>query len=260
MSFGEFFNVGVEGEFAYFTLAHFLPILIAISIIVIVYKKQDFLRSFKFEPNLRLILAFTLIVAEMSYFWQKMYIGSDIKDHLPLTICGWTAIFTALLLLSHNKFLFDVVYFWALAGSLNALITPAVIVDSGPMHFRYYQFWVMHLGIFIGLFYMIFVYKMRPTFVSFVKSYVLLAIFGVFCIYVNRLIPGANYLFLASTEAGGSALNFLPSNIVQRALVMGVLMLLLYFTAYLPYFIRDRRLKNKDLNVLNVEQQEVLVS
>ena len=247
---GEFFKLGTEGDFRYFTLPHFLPIILMLIIIAMIYKYRDQLKHYKYEKNIRLALAFTMIVSDMSYFWQRMYIGADIKDHLPLTICGWACILAALMLLSESKFLFDIVYFWILAGSTNALITPAVITSSGPANFRYYQFWIEHTTIYIALFYMIFVFKMRPTWQSFRRSFIALAIFVSFGVYVNTQIPGANYFFLATTEAGDSVLNFLPTNIIIRILVMGTVMFILYLIAYIPYIIKD--LKIKKLHSLKV--------
>jgi len=179
-----------------------------------------------------------------------MYIGSEIANHLPITICGWACILGAFMLLSENHFLFDIVYFWALAGSSNALITPAVITSSGPDHFRYYQFWIEHTTIFIAVFYMIFIHQMRPTWKSFIKSYALVVLFAFFAIYVNTQIPRANYLFLSTTEAGDSVLNFLPSNLILRGAIMGSTLLILYFLAYWPWFLKDQKKKKNDQLVL----------
>jgi hypothetical integral membrane protein (TIGR02206 family) len=248
----EFFQLGVDGEFRYFSLAHLIPLFLMGIIIFLIYKKQEFLRKYKNEGNIRLVLAFLMIVADMSYFWQKIYLGANIKDHLPLTICGWAAIFGGFLLLSKSQFLFDINYFWVLAGSTNALITPAVITNSGPMHFRYYQFWIEHTSIYIALFYMIFVFNMRPTIKSMIRSFVLLVILGAISIYANMNIEGANYLFLSTTEIGDSILNLLPSVLYKRLLVMGSLVLFLFVLVYLPYFIKDIKANkvNNDLNLL----------
>ncbi|WP_240516009.1 YwaF family protein [Candidatus Izimaplasma bacterium ZiA1] len=239
----EFFDHGLPGEFKYFTLAHFVPILLLLGIIFILFKYQEKIRSLKNEDLIRLTLAFVMIIADMSYFWHKMYIGADIKDHLPITVCGWTAILGGFMLLSKRQTLFDIVYFFALAGSINALITPAVITDNGPTHFRYYQFWIEHLSIFIAVFYMIAVHKFRPNLKSAFKSMGALIMLTIIALYVNANIEGANYLFLSSTENGDSALNFLPTNIGLRIVIMGSIISVLYFIAYLPWIIKDKDLK-----------------
>ena len=241
-----FFDHGVAGELQYFTLPHLIPIALLVITVILIYKYQDKIRAYKKEDNIRLVLAFTLIIADMSYFWHKMYIGAEIRNHLPITICGWSAILGGFMLLSKKQALFDIVYFWVLAGSINALITPAVITDNGPTHFRYYQFWIEHIGIFIAVFYMIFVFGYKVNVKSIIRSASVLILLTLLAIYVNSNIEGANYLFLATTENGESVLDFLPSNLGLRLLVMGGVISVLYFLAYLPWIFINKKEINND--------------
>lgn len=238
-----FFNHGIEGEFSYFSLAHFMPIIIMLIIIYLVYRYREQIRNWKYEENARIIFAAILLLSDMSYFWHKIYIGANVANHLPVTVCGWAAIMSAFMLLTKKKGIFDVVYFFVLAGSINALITPAVIIDNGPTHFRYYQFWVEHTSIFIAVFYMIFVFGYKINLKSMLRSGIVLVILTLLAIYVNANIEGANYLFLSTTEAGDSVLNFLPSNLGLRLLLMGSVIGFLYFLAYLPWIFINKKEK-----------------
>lgn len=231
----EFFNHGDVGEFSYFSLAHLIPIFLMLIIIFSLYKYQDKIRNWKYEENARIIFAGILLLSDMSYFWHKIYLGANVANHLPITVCGWSAILGAFMLMTKKQGLFDVVYFFVLAGSINALITPAVIIDNGPTHFRYYQFWIEHTFIFIAVFHMIFVHNYKVSTKSIIRSASVLGVLTVLAIYVNANIEGANYLFLATTEAGDSVLNFLPSNLYLRLLIMGSIMSLLYSLAFLPW-------------------------
>ena len=67
---------------------------------------------------------------------------------------------------------------------------------------------------------MIFVHGMRPNFRSMVRSYVSLLALTAFAYWVNQLLPGANYLYMARPEAAPSVLDILPPNFVLRFLVM----------------------------------------
>lgn len=237
----QFFDHGVPGEFQYFTLPHLIPILLLITVVYFIYKYRENIRNYKNEDNIRLVLAFVMIISDMSYFWHKMYIGAEIRNHLPITICGWSAILGAFMLMSKKQSLFDIVYFWVLAGSINALITPAVIIDNGPTHFRYYQFWIEHTSIFIAVFYMMFVHQFKINFKSLIKAISAILVMAVIAIYVNSNIEGANYLFLSSTEAGESVLNFLPSNLGLRLLIMASILFTMFGIAYVPWiFIKKR--------------------
>lgn len=238
----QFFDHGVEGEFSYFSFAHIAPIILMLVAIYLIYRYREQIRNWKHEENARIIFAAILLLSDMSYFWHKIYIGANIANHLPVTVCGWAAIMSAFMLLTKKKGIFDVVYFFVLAGSINALITPAVIIDNGPAHFRYYQFWIEHTSIFVAVFYMIFVFGYKINLKSMMRSGIVLGILTLLAIYVNSNVEGANYLFLSTTEAGESVLDFLPSNLGLRMLVMGSVIGTLYFLAYLPWiFINKKR-------------------
>ena len=247
--FKYFFGAGETEEFTNFTLAHILPILMAVAVILLTYRYREKLRSWKHETAVRYVLAFAMIFSEMSYYWRLIAIpslGPNPVDHLPITVCGWAIVFGSYMMIGKSQTLFDIVYFWALAGSIFALITPTVITYTGPTRFRYYQFWVEHLLGYVGVFYMIFVHKMRPTWRSFIKAYVSLAALAVIAYFANQLIgPGANYLFMAKPEDTPSILDILPPNFALRILVMASAVTVLFGVAYLPWYLMDRKQKNR---------------
>jgi hypothetical integral membrane protein (TIGR02206 family) len=243
--FAYFFGAGTEVEFENFTLAHFLPILLAVAVIFLIRHKREAIRNSKFEANFRYILGFMLIICEMSYFWRLVGVPSlnpNPVDHLPITVCGWSVIFCSYMLVGKCQSLFDISYFWLFSGTVFALITPTVITHTGPTRYRYYQFWLEHTLGYVALFYMIFVHKMRPTVRSIFKSYAALAILGVIAFSANRIIgPGANYLFLAKPEDTPSILDILPPNFLLRLVVMAVAVTAMFLLSYLPWYLKDRR-------------------
>lgn len=251
--FRYFFNNGTEPEFVNFTFAHFAPILFAIGLIFAIYKGQDRLRGWKNEHILRYTLAFILLISEMSYFWRLVGVPSlnpNPVDNLPITVCGWAAVFASFMVIGKAQSLFDIVFFWLFSCSIFALITPTVITYAGPTRFRYYQFWAQHTMGYVAIFYMIFVHKMRPTFRSAVKSYIALGIMAVIAYFANRMLgPGANYLFMAEPEATPSILDILPPNFALRACVMAGVVTLMFFLAYLPWLIKDRKAKKAETTV-----------
>lgn len=254
--FHYFFGQGDEVEFVNFTFAHFAPILLMIGIILLIYFFREQLRSSKHEKAIRFTLAFALIISEMSYYWRLVGIpelGPNPMDHLPITVCGWTVVFCSYMIVTDSQYLFDISYFWLLAGTVFALITPTVITYTGPTRFRYYQFWAEHTLGYIAVFYMIFVRKLRPTLRSAIRSYVWLAALAVTAYSANVIIgPGANYLFMARPESTPSILDILPPNFLLRLLVMMSAVTFLYFLAYLPWLIKDRKAK-KALNTSSAE-------
>ncbi len=244
-----FFGKGENVEFTNFTVAHFMPIIIVVGIIFLIYRFRENIRDIKNEKTFRYIIAFTLIISEMSYYWRLIAIpslGPNPVDHLPISVCGWVAIFASYMVIGKSQTLFDISYFWALTGSVFALITPTVISFTGPTRFRYYQFWTEHLVIYIAIFYMIFVHKMRPDKKSFLKAYIGIALLAIIAYFANRMIgPGANYLFMARPEDTPSILDILPPNFALRLFVMVSVITLLFVLVYLPWYIKDKKAEKK---------------
>lgn len=244
-----FFGKGDEVEFTNFTFLHLAPILVMIGIIILIYLFRNKLRDSKCDKGIRYFMAFAMIIAEMSYFWRFIAIPSlnpNPVDHLPITVCGWAVIFCSYMVIGKSQTLFDISYFWLFSGTLFALLTPTVITYTGPTRFRYYQFWTEHTLGYIAIFYMIFVFGMRPTIKSAVKSYIALAILAVIAYWANSIIgPGANYLFMAKPEDTPSVLDILPPNHGLRIVIMAAVITLMFALAYLPWYIKDRRAKKK---------------
>ena len=245
--FSYFFGFGAEQEFSLFGLSHILPIALMIGVIFLIRWQKDRIRSWKHEEAIRYVLAFALIISEMSYYWRVATvpgINPSAMTDLPIFVCGWVVVFCSYMVIGKTQSLFDISYFWLLCGSVFALLTPTPLNYTGPTRFRYYQFWAEHTLGYIAVFYMIFVHGMRPTVKSAIRSWIALALMAVFAYWVNQMIPGANYLFMARPESAPSVLDILPPNFALRLSIMALVITALYFVAYLPWYIKDKK-KNK---------------
>ena len=242
--FAYFFGAGTQVEFSLFSVAHIAPILWMIGMIFLIRRFRDRLREWKKEELIRYILAFALIISDMSYYWRLVGMPAlqpGPVENLPIGVCGWAAIFCSYMLIGKNQTLFDISYFWLLSGSVFALLTPTPLNYTGPTRFRYYQFWAEHTLGYIAIFYMIFVHGMRPTVKSAIKSYIALFIFALIAYGVNTMIPGANYLFLARPEAAPSVLDILPPNFFLRTLIIAAVITAMFGLAYLPWYLKDKK-------------------
>ena len=246
--FHYFFGKGEEVEFRTFSLTHLIPILVMIGIILLIYFYRDKIRECKHEHVFRWVLAFMMIVSEMSYYWRLVgmadTLGPNPIDHLPIAVCGWVTIFCSYMIVTKSQSLFDISYFWLFSASIFALITPTVITYTGPTRYRFYQFWMEHTLGYIAVFYMIFVDKIRPNVRSIIKSYSLLAVLAVIAYIANDTLgPGANYLYMARPEDTPSILDILPPNYALRVFIMFLAVSTLFFLAYLPWMIKDIKAK-----------------
>ena len=241
-----FFGAGTEPEFALFTPAHFAPVLLAVGLIYAIYRKRAAIAGWRHEEKIRYALAFMLIMSDMAYYWRLSGapgLAAGAIENLPIGVCGWAVIFCSFMMIGRAQTLFDIAYFWLLSGSLFALITPTPLTYPGVTRFRYYQFWLEHTLGYVAIFYMIFVHGMRPTLRSAVKSYAALCAMAVLAYGVNRLIPGANYLYMARPEAAPSVLDILPPHFGLRLLIMAAVITLMFALAYLPWYLKDKKEK-----------------
>ena len=242
-----FFGKGEEVEFVNFSFAHFAPIILMLAVILLIFRLRDKIRACKKEETIRYVLAFMLIICEMSYFWRLVGVTSlnpNPVDHLPITVCGWSVIFCSYMVVGKNQTLFDIAYFWLFSGTVFALITPTVITYTGPTRYRYYQFWLEHTLGYVAVFYMINVHGMRPTIKSAFKSYGALSVLAVIAYAANEMIgPGANYLFLAKPESTPSILDILPPNFALRIIIMAAAVTVMFCIAYVPWYLRDKKEK-----------------
>ena len=239
-----FFGQGTETEFTLFSLAHIAPVLLLFAAIYFLYRYRNELRDSAYESNFRYILAFILIICDMSYYWRLSacpWLSNGAIEHLPVGVCAWSVIFCSFMLVGKSQRLFDIVYFWLLSGSLFALITPTVLTYCGPTRFRYYQFWLEHTLGYVAIFYMIFVQGMRPNLRSFVRSYSALLALSALAAWVNSMIPGANYLYMARPESAPSVLDILPPNYALRIMIMIAVITAMFGLAYLPWYLKDRK-------------------
>ena len=242
--FRYFFGVGTEPEFALFTPAHFAPILLLVVALFMLHRYREPLRKCPYETNLRYVLGFLLIICDMSYYWRLAacpWLSNGLIEHLPIGVCTWSVIFCAFMVIGKSQRLFDIAYFWLLSGSLFALLTPTPLTFCGPTRFRYYQFWLEHTLSYVAIFYMIFVHGMRPNRRSIIRSYGALLAMTVFAAWVNSMIPGANYLYMARPESAPSVLDILPPNYALRIMVMAIVITAMFALAYLPWYLKDRK-------------------
>lgn len=243
-----FFDAGTEPEFTLFSLAHILPIVLLIAALFLLYKNKDRIRTSKHETNYRYILAFMLIICDMSYYWRLSsapWLSNGAIEHLPIGVCAWSVIFSSFMLVGKSQRLFDISYFWLLCGSIFALLTPTPLTYCGPTRFRYYQFWLEHTLGFIAIFYMMFIHDMRPNKRSFLRSYTALIGLALLAAWVNSLIPGANYLYMARPESAPSILDILPPHYGLRITIIAFAITFLFCLAYLPWYLKDKKELNR---------------
>jgi hypothetical integral membrane protein (TIGR02206 family) len=144
------------------------------------------------------------------------------------------------MLITKRRFVFEVVYFFGLAGALQALITPELFYTFP--HFRFLHFFIAHFAIILSILYMVWVEGASITLRSVFKSFIVLNLFALIALFTN-IATGANYMFLARKPQNPSILDFLgpyPWYILSLEVIAFVMFLLLY----LPFLIKQKRFKS----------------
>jgi hypothetical integral membrane protein (TIGR02206 family) len=146
----------------------------------------------------------------------------------PFQLCHLAALAAALLLITRWQWLRPLVYFWGIALSTQALITPAL--SEGPALYPFWFFWTTH-GFIIGVaLYDVFARGYRPNW----RDY------GIACAaaaaYVTAVLPlnlvyGWNYGFVGPSKPEQrsivDALGQWPERLVLIALIVAAAMALL---------------------------------
>jgi len=158
------------------------------------------------------------------------------KTSLPLALCDMAALVAAAACWWRVPVLVEVTYFWGLAGTLQAVITPDLNV--GFPHLVFFQYMVGHLGIVLAAVFLVVGLQMPPRPGAVVRTFAVTAGYSAVVGLVDAL-SGANYMFLRRPPGNWTLLRLLgpwPWYIVSAA---GVALVL--FTVLDAPFWRHRR-------------------
>jgi hypothetical integral membrane protein (TIGR02206 family) len=222
-----------EFPFRMFSVDHLVPLGLLLAAIAAMYLFRGRLRGPRLNLAARMFMAGVLVVAEASYHVWANWNGSWTPGYsLPLHICGLAALLSVVMLLTRSYAIFELVYFWGLAGTTQAILTPDLGTTSFP-HYMYYKFFVFHSFIILAVLFMTIVERYRPTLRSLGKVVVLTNVYAVFIAVVDYVFDG-NYLYLCWKPQGGSLLDYLgpwPWYIASLEIIVIVFCLI----CYLPY-------------------------
>ena len=176
-------------------------------------------------------------VHEVVKTWAWVAIWKQpLVDGLPLHICGAGVYLTAVALVWRSYRAYEVVYFWGLAGALQAILTPEL--PYGFTHPFTISFFLSHGLIIFGLFYATFAYRLRPTWSSVPRVFAITLIFAFGVVAPLNLLLDTNYMYLRGKPVTGSVLDLFgpwPWYIAVTA----VFTLASFVLYYLPFWSRD---------------------
>ena len=133
--------------------------------------------------------------------------------------------------------MYEVLLFWIIGGTLQAVITPDI--ELGFPSFDYFRYWVVHLGLLIVVFYSIFVFNMQPKLKSVFKSFLALQLYVVIMVIINKLLNG-NYFFLNEKPQSVTVLDYF-GDWPWYIIVVQIIVIPLFLLIYLPFHLTRKR-------------------
>ena len=116
-------------QFQMFSVTHFITLVISFFLIYVVYKYAYKLKNFKYEKYIRYIFGIALIYTNVNLWMYSYSLGQEWYHYLPIATCGYATFLSGLTLLTKNKFLFKLSFFWGF-GALLSLLGPTIL--DGP--------------------------------------------------------------------------------------------------------------------------------
>ncbi|MEO5714593.1 MAG: TIGR02206 family membrane protein [Luteolibacter sp.] len=217
-----------------FTQEHFIAVAVGFAAVAF------FLLAGKKGGDSRKRAALVLASANFTAFplslaaWYSIDAPKSLDNFLPLQLCDVATLTAGIALLTKRPLFCALTYFWGLAATMQALLTPALTV--GFPHMAFVMFFVQHFAIVAAAFYLPIVDGWRPRQPLWKTP---LEVFGWSQVYlavamtVNHLL-GTNFAFASHKPENPSLLDQLGPW-PWYLLAMEVLALVLFYLLALPF-------------------------
>ena len=171
----------------------------------------------------------------LRYFLLRRHGALSIETLAPMHLCDWAAITAVITLVRPNQRTYELCYFWALSGTLQALLTPDLLY--GYPDLRFINFFTLHGGVIASVLYMTLCLEMRPVAGSIPR------VLGWSAVYLaaaagTNFVFQANFGYLREKPSHPSLFDFMspwPFYIAQLI----PLAIAFCLMCYLPFFLID---------------------
>lgn len=249
MSFFKYYPEAIPGvSVEPFTLTYTLFLFAAVCYIGLVlwigHNQNDMLR----RKTMKYLLVFLVVLEIVNQSWLLLSGSYDVKQHLPIHLCGILIWLMPLWWITKNEFLANFTYYAGLFGALMALLFN---YNRAPwFNIQTFQTFLVHSTIFVIPLFNVLYLGFRPTRKYFTRCVLLLMAIATVLYGVN-LALGSNYLFLMRSVAKSPLALF-------EALVGYPGVLLVAFAGivllwYLMFIFFDMKLKRESRYIVSQE-------
>jgi hypothetical integral membrane protein (TIGR02206 family) len=203
------FGKTIEKSFEAFSTNHMMMLAVYLFVLVslfITYKK--ILYHHQVLQTIRWLLFGLLFISELSYqVWAVVNDVWNLRDHMPLHLCGLASITAMIALVTKNKTLILLTFFIGIIPAFLALVTPELAYNY--QHYRFWKFFIHHMAIsWTGVF-LILTNEIKITLPSLLKTFFFVLLYAlVIGVFVNPAL-GSNYLYLSNKPISSTPLDIL---------------------------------------------------
>jgi hypothetical integral membrane protein (TIGR02206 family) len=215
-----------------FSISHLIPIIFfVVSTILWIRVARNWNEERQFQSAF--LFSLSLAFAVLLWMFHKKYTGKfDIREDLPFHLCDILTLVIPVALYYRSRWFFAVLYFWVLAGTLQAVITPD-LKQPFP-HFMYFRYWWIHCGMISLVIFCLATFRWQIYFRDIKNAMIGANVYLVFSVGIN-LITDGNYFFVMRKPDAVTLLDFLgpwPWYLITAQLVMLVSFLIYYLPVY----------------------------
>ena len=214
-------------------------ITVCLSLAAIIFIPRFFRDS---SDNVKKLLAyliiFLLLVNQVMDFYREGIMSERWQEGLPLHLCDFSTMSIILYFITRHRDFFIFAFFFGIAGGGMSILTPDTVY--GFPYIGYIQSQIGHTMILMGVTYAMVIDNQRPYLKDIPKVFMYATMLLLFTYLMNYLL-GTNYWFLAEKPLGNNITTLMrpePFHIID----LYVVALLVCYSMYLPYYLKDRKL------------------
>jgi len=224
-------------SFTNYGLEHFFSVLAVVIFGIWFLRKGKYIWNEKQKWKNATIFAGVLFGIQLFKTFIRLYLGNfDITEDLPLHLCNILPLLVMIGLYYKSRIILSVTFFWILAGTIQANITPTLL-NTFP-HYEAIRYWVIHSGLPVLAIYFYYVLGFQFKLKDAARSALALNIVAAVIYPINYLL-NSNYLYLNAKPPGTTIYNLLgpwPWYIMNLEFVM----LVLFSAVLIPFMIYEK--------------------
>lgn len=222
--------------FRLFGTAHLVVIALTLGLPALLWLTMRGPAWVRHRRAIRWSLVVLLVVNWIAYDAFQFAGGRPLSQGLPMQLCDWATVTIVVALLTDRQAWYELSYFWGLAGTFQAILTPNLQVSFPDL--RFVSFFVAHCGIVVGVLFLTFVERLRPRPGSILRTMAWSEMYLAAALAVNDL-TGENYGFLTHRPEGASLLDYFSDHHTLYLLEMNLLALVFFLILYAPFWAYD---------------------